>query len=199
MKNLLRLCSLWAAVFTLNACGSPGDAATTVRIAAAQPKRRSVDWHIRDPREVLVRVDDCLRELVGLIDQAAAQKCRAIAFPEDTLGLGVWEADNHEVAATVLSQGVNRMLSSFGAAAEKHRMYVVCCNHAREEDGAIYNTAFLLGPDGRQLGKYHKVCLTIHEGSCKPGDSLPVFHTPDLGDVGMLICWCFPRRPVVSP
>jgi hypothetical protein len=59
-----------------------------------------------------------------------------------------------------------------------------------ENDGAIYNTAFLLGRDGKEIGRYHKVCPTWSEsGIRKRGNAFPVFSTPDLGVVGMLICY----------
>ncbi len=161
----------------------------TVRIAAAQPQRRSVDWHMREPKDVLARVDKSLGELEALIDKAAEEKCDVIAFPEDTLGLGLWEADNHGIAGAVLPEAVQSMRSRFGAAAAKHHLYVLCCSHHVESDGATYNTAFLIGRDGKEIGRYHKTCLTIHEGTCKPGTELPVFHTPDCGEVGMLICY----------
>jgi hypothetical protein len=51
------------------------------------------------------------------------------------------------------------------------------------------NTAFLMDRKGRQIGRYDKVNMPIHELHKKRGDSFPVFHTPDLGDVGMLICY----------
>jgi hypothetical protein len=51
------------------------------------------------------------------------------------------------------------------------------------------NTAFLLGRDGREIGRYDKVNMPIHELDKKRGETFPVFHTPDLGDVGMLICY----------
>src|SRR5512147_1594031 len=64
----------------------------TVRIAAAQPKRRVIDWHIREPAEVLRRLDQSLAELETLLGTAASQGCDAVVLPEDTLGLGAWEA-----------------------------------------------------------------------------------------------------------
>ena len=51
------------------------------------------------------------------------------------------------------------------------------------------NTAFFLGRDGREIGRYHKVQLPVHEQLKEPGDRFPVFETPDLGGVGMLICY----------
>ena len=78
--------------------------------------------------EVLKRVDQSLGELQGLIDRAAAERCDVIALPEDTLGLGTWEAGNEALAKEVLPRAVERMLARLGAAAAKHQIYVICCN-----------------------------------------------------------------------
>jgi hypothetical protein len=67
-------------------------------------------------------------------------------------------------------------------------MYLICCNDT-VEDGAEYNTAFFLGRDGREIGRYRKVNMPIHELSKRRGAAFPVFQTPDLGAVGMLICY----------
>jgi predicted amidohydrolase len=57
-----------------------------------------------------------------------------------------------------------------------------------EADGdARYNTAVLIGPDGKLLGKYHKQELGHEDGRNKAGDSCPVFDTP-WGRAGILIC-----------
>ncbi|HEV8606936.1 MAG TPA: carbon-nitrogen hydrolase family protein [Tepidisphaeraceae bacterium] len=161
----------------------------TVRIAAAQPRARLIDWHLKDVDEVLKRVDQSLGELSGLIDRAAAEHCDAVALPEDTLGLGTWEAGNEVLAREVLPRAVKAMLAKLGAAGKQHGIYVVCCNDFVEADGHTYNTAFLIGRDGKEIGRYHKVCPTIHERVCTPGDRFPVFETKDLGGVGMLICY----------
>ncbi len=177
------------AFITPTFAAEPPSSTNTIRVAAAQPRARLIDWRLTKPAEVLARIDQSLTELEGLLDQAAARHCDAIAFPEDTLGLGKWEAGNEALAREVLPPAVNRMLTRFGAAAAKRRMYVVCCNNHAETNGAIYNTAFLLGRDGREIGRYHKVCPTIHERVCTPGDRFSVFNTTDLGGVGMLICY----------
>ena len=52
-----------------------------------------------------------------------------------------------------------------------------------EPDGALRNTAFLLGRDGQEIGRYHKVNMPIHELNKQRGDHFPVFQTPDLGGV----------------
>ena len=51
------------------------------------------------------------------------------------------------------------------------------------------NTAILLGRDGAEIGRYHKVNLPLAEQNRKRGDSFPVFETPELGGIGMCICY----------
>jgi len=161
----------------------------TVRIGATQPKSRLIDWHVREPGEVLKKVDGTLAELENLVNRAGAAGCDVVAFPEDTLGLGTWLAANENLADRVLPRAVEQMLRRLGSAAAKHKMYLVCCNDFVEADGAICNTAFFLGRGGREIGRYRKTIPVIHERFKKPGTGYPVFNTPDLGGVGMLICY----------
>ncbi len=166
-----------------------GAARRLVRIGAAQPKRRLVDHGIRDPRSVLVGVGANLAEMEKLIDKAGAADCDVLALPEDTLGLGHWEAGNVRLLGKVLPAAVDQMLGRLGRAAARHGMYLCCCSDTIGPGGALRNTAFLLGRDGKEIGRYHKVNMPIHELHKKRGDGFPVFATDDLGDVGMLICY----------
>ncbi len=162
----------------------------TVRVAAVQAKRRMVDWHIHDRAHLLAAVDKNLDELEHIVHEAGRRKCDILVFPEDTLGLLNWYGMNEVLAKEVVSEAVNRMLARLGRAAATHRMYLVVCSDFVESDGATYNTAFLLGRDGKPIGRYHKTCPTWSEcGARSRGSSLPVFPTPDLGTVGMLICY----------
>jgi predicted amidohydrolase len=161
----------------------------TVRIAAAQPKNRTIDWKIDDQAEVLRHVDRSLDELEQLIRKAGEAKCDALAFPEDTLGLLNWEVTHPDQLDKVLPAAVARMLDRLGRAAAAQKMYLVLCSDAMDSDGAVYNTAFLLGRDGKEIGRYRKVNLPLVEQNRKRGSEFPVFATPDLGDVGMLICY----------
>jgi predicted amidohydrolase len=57
-----------------------------------------------------------------------------------------------------------------------------------EADGEKrYNTAVLIGPDGRLIGKYHKQKLEHELVRNTPGEGSPVFETP-YGRVGLMIC-----------
>jgi predicted amidohydrolase len=160
-----------------------------MRIAAAQPKNRTIDWKIDDPQEVLRQVDRSLAELEELIKKAGQAKCDAIAFPEDTLGLLKWEVTHRDSLDKVLPAAIERMLEKLGRAAAAEKMYLVVCNDTLSPDGKTHNTAFLLGRDGNLVGRYQKVNLPLVEMSNTRGSEFPVFATPDLGGVGMLICY----------
>jgi len=165
-------------------------ASATVRVAAVQAKRRLVDWRTKDSAQVMAAVDKNLGALEEIVHKAGEQECDVLAFPEDTLGLLNWYGVNEPVAKEVVPEAVSRMLDRLGSAAASHRMYLVVCSDFIESDGATYNTAFFLGRDGKEIGRYHKTCPTWSEcGARKRGESLPVFPTPDLGTVGMLICY----------
>jgi predicted amidohydrolase len=161
----------------------------TVRIAAAQAARRVINFHLK-PDEALAAVDKNLVELEHIVDRAGDAKCDALVLPEDTLGLLNWVGANETIVREVLPKAVQRMLERLGSAAARHHMYLVVCSDLSESDGGIYNTAFLLGRDGKEIGRYHKVCPTWGEaGARQRGNQFPVFPTPDLGTAGMLICY----------
>ena len=168
----------------------------TRRIAAAQSKNRTIDFRLK-PAAALAQVEKSLDELEKIVARAGEVGCDALAFPEDTLGLLKWELANRAALKEVLSRAVSRMLDRLGRAAAKHRLYLVACNDTIEPDGTTHNTAFLLGRDGKEIGRYHKVNLPLAEQGHARGLHFPVFQTPDLGGVGMLICYdmVFPEAP----
>src|SRR5262245_19334434 len=161
-----------------------------LRIAACQAKRRSIDWRLRKPADALAAVEKNLDQLEKIVHKAGEASCDALELPEDTLGLLDWGGMNEEAAKEVLPKAVKRMIERLGRAAAKHRMYLVVCSDLVESDGKTYNTAFFLGRDGKEIGRYHKVCPTWGEGGSRArGKAFPVFPTPDLGTVGMVICY----------
>jgi len=159
-----------------------------VRICTAQPATRSVNWRLK-PEEALAEVDRTLGELENLAHRAGAAGCDVLALPEDTLGTLHWELGNKTLMTEVLPRAVSRMLERLGKAAASHRMYLVCCNDTANPDGTYRNTAFFLGRDGREIGRYYKVQPTVNESDRVRGTSFPVFKTPDLGWVGLAICY----------
>ena len=159
------------------------------RIGCIQPARRLIDFHLTDPEEILRAVDNNINALAQLVDRAGQDGCDAAVLPEDTLGLEHWAGINPELRQAVLVPAVEEMLARLGAAAAQHQMHLVCCND-HIENGQRYNTAFFLGRDGCEIGRYHKINMPYSElGARTRGDAYPVFNTPELGDVGMLICY----------
>gem|GEM_PF-577768 len=159
----------------------------TVKVAAVQAKRRLVSYKVATPEEALRKVHENLDVLIPLAEQAAGMGCDIVAFPEDTLGTIEWEAGHPDEVAALLSGAEAAMLSRFGEVAAKHRMYIICGSDTLEE-GRVYCSAILIGRDGKEIGRYHKVHPPLLEPST-PGDGFPVFEAPGVGTVGMCICY----------
>ncbi len=161
-----------------------------VRVTAIQADGHTIDWRIDNAADVLNEVAANLDALERLIHQAGERNCDLVVLPEDTPGLLAWLGPHHDLAKEVLPQAVAEMLDRLGRAAAEHNMYLLVCSDHIESDGGLYNTAFLLGRDGKEIGRYHKTCPAWHEaGARQRGSEFPVFNTKDLGDVGMLICY----------
>ena len=189
MRYLLALTLLGCTSATAPETALMGPRKASVRIATVQPKARLIDWKLDDPAEVLARVDRSLEELAALVRKAGEAGADIAVLPEDTLGLGKWEAAHESRLGAVLPEAVRRMLNRLGREAASFKMYLICCNDTVEPNGAEHNTSFFLGRDGREIGRYDKVNMPISELHKKRGDRFPVFPTPDLGGVGMLICY----------
>jgi len=165
-----------------------GGQSTTMRVAAVQPRSRIIDWRL-SPQEVLREVDRTLEEFTAFVGRAGSDGCDLLVFPEDTLGILHWEMGNKERLAEVLPEAVRRMLRRLGEAARSNDLYLACCSDTLDPEGGYRNTAFLLDRTGKEIGRYHKVHPALHESDRKRGTGFPVFETPDLGGVGMLICY----------
>ena len=148
----------------------------------------SID-HRLDAKGALDRVEWNLDLYERMIHRAAEDGAEVVVFSEDTLCLGGWECAQWETPDAVLPRAVQSMIRRLGGTAASHRMYLVCASDVLGQDGKVRNTAFLLGRDGKEVGRYHKVGLPMTEHLKTHGDSFPVFATPDLGGVGLLICY----------
>ena len=127
--------------------------------------------------------DNC-RQFAPLIEKAAEQKADLVVLPEclTVTGNGFSYADAAEPIP-------GPSTDYFGELAKQHNLYIVA--GLVERDGHIvYNTAALIGPDGKLAGKYRKVTLprTEVDAGIVPGDEYPVFETR-FGKVGMMICY----------
>ena len=159
----------------------------TIKVGAIQAKRRLISYKIPTVEAVLAEVRASMDILVPLAEKAAEMGCDIIAFPEDTPGTIVWTAGHPDEAGELLRLTEKELLTRFGEVAAKHGMYIIFGSDT-VEDGEIYCSAILIGRDGSEIGRYHKVHPPRHEGS-KPGDGFPVFDAPGIGTIGMCICY----------
>lgn len=123
-------------------------------------------------------------EFAPQIAEAAKQDADLVVLGETIPSVGV-RLKPQEVAEPVPGPTTDY----FGQLAREHDLHIVLSLYEREEH-LIYNTAVLLGPDGRLIGKYRKVCLPHAEvdKGIAPGTDYPVFETR-FGKVGMMICY----------
>jgi predicted amidohydrolase len=124
------------------------------------------------------------REFAPLIEDAARQKADLVVLGETLTFFGT-RRTYVECAEPIPGQSTEY----FGELARKHNLYIVA--GLLERDGhLVYNTAALVGPDGKLAGKYRKVCLPRGEieAGCAPGYEYPVFETR-FGKLGMMICY----------
>jgi len=119
-----------------------------------------------------------------MIAEAARQKADLVVLPETLTYYGSGRS-LAECAEPIPGPSTEY----FGKLAEKHRLHVVAGLLERDRH-LVYNVAALIGPEGKLLGKYRKVCLprTEIEGGVTPGEEYPVFQTR-LGKVGMMVCY----------
>ena len=135
------------------------------------------------PRGGKTPMDNC-KMYEPHIAEAAKQKADLVVLGETItyVGLGKSFVD---VAEPIPGPSTDY----FCALAKKYNIHIVV--GLVERDGhLIYNVAVLIGPDGRIIGKYRKVCLPRGEvdAGLAPGKDYPVFETK-FGKVGMMVCY----------
>jgi formamidase len=59
----------------------------------------------------------------------------------------------------------------------------------RGENGSIHNTCVVLSPAGELVSTYRKVFPWQPHETCAPGNTFEVFEIPDVGKVGLSICY----------
>jgi predicted amidohydrolase len=154
----------------------------TEAAAPAARKVRLAAVHFR-PQGGKAPMDNC-RMYEPLIADAARQKADLVVLGETVPSVGMGKKVQ-EIAEPIPGPTTEY----FGGLAQKHNLYIVVSLNERDRH-LVYNAAVLLGPDGKLVGKYRKVCLPrgeIEEGVA-PGNDYPVFETR-FGKVGMMVCY----------
>ncbi len=152
---------------------SPPRTPRKVRLAAANYR----------PRGGKTALDNC-RQLELCIAEAARRHADLVVLGECITSVGN-NLTHVEVAETVPGPSTDYLAKLAG----QYKLHIVTTVHERVGH-LIYNTAVLLSPEGRLVGKYRKVCLARGEyrKGIAPGHDFPVFDTP-IGRIGMMICF----------
>jgi predicted amidohydrolase len=135
------------------------------------------------PRGGKTPMDNC-RMFEPFVAEAAQRKADLVVLGETITYVGLGKKF-HEVAEPIPGPSTEY----FSQLAQQHRVHLVV--GLVERHGAlVYNVAVLIGPDGKIIGKYRKVCLPRSEieGGITPGSEYPVFDTA-LGKVGLMVCY----------
>jgi formamidase len=61
--------------------------------------------------------------------------------------------------------------------------------YERAGDGRVHNTVVVLSPSGELVARYRKVFPWQPHESCAPGDRFVTFEIPDVGCVGLAVCY----------
>jgi predicted amidohydrolase len=131
--------------------------------------------------------EKALRRVETHARRAAALGAKIVVAPEACLdGYCCHESGLTKEAFSRLAESEDgRSIVQLSKLAHELDLYL-CVGFTEIDKGELYNTAILLGPDGRTAGKYRKTHGV--EELYKPGDELPVFDTR-YGKVGILICF----------
>ncbi len=144
-----------------------------------------VQYEIQDLNEVGVDAG----RLENFIREAAARGADLVVTPETSFyRYEPWEQDG--VTMLDLAKHYDELRSKFSSLAEELNISLLI--GLREPSGdevkPVYNTALFIGPDGKMLGKQHKVFPSNAEMKwTRAGITHSVFETA-FGRVGMMIC-----------
>jgi predicted amidohydrolase len=128
--------------------------------------------------------------ILAQLDLALAQRPDLVCLPEEFATASV-AGSAEERAETVPGPTVDAVAER----ARHGRCYIVCPLLTRREDGAVYNSAVVIGRSGEIIGIYDKrqpvtssSDYTVLEKNIRPGTSDGIFDL-DFGRIGIRICF----------
>lgn len=129
-----------------------------------------------------VSADSVAADVLDMIDHTAKLGVKVIALPEYAFGPN--SIPSKAEAATLADQTSDLALR-VGAIAARYRCLIALPTVERAAAG-LFVTTYLIGPDGKEIGRYRKTHLTAEERLwAKAGDEYPVFDTP-FGRIGVM-------------
>jgi len=154
-----------------------GQATDTVRVAGIVLK-----WITADKERNYRRAVPLIREAAGRgAEIVITTECflDGYAIRDKTIPIGAWRGLGEQIPGGPYLARLQKLADELG---------IHLAAGMVERDGErTHNTAVLIGPDGRLIGKYRKQKLGHEKPRNTPGDQSPVFDTP-FGRIGLIIC-----------
>jgi formamidase len=139
----------------------------------------------RDPAATL-RV---LRERVGRV-RDLAPSAQLVMLPELHLPALPPALEPHDAPAGLAVDVPGPLTDELGALARAEGLWLVPGSvYERGEDGRVHNTCLVFAPDGTLVARYRKVFPWQPHETSAPGDGFVTFDIPDVGRVGLAICY----------
>jgi N-carbamoylputrescine amidase len=130
---------------------------------------------------------------VRLVGEAASAGARIVCLHE--LFRSLYFCQSEDAACFDLAESIpGPSTQALGAEAERKNVTVIVPVFEKRASGLYHNSAVIIGPDGRILGRYRKMHIPDDPGYYEkfyftPGDlGFQSFDTP-AGRIGTLICW----------
>jgi predicted amidohydrolase len=121
-------------------------------------------------------------DVLDMIDHADKLGVKVLTLPEYAF---CPSAIPNAVEAVALADRTAALLAKVSGIAGKYQCLIAIPGIERAANG-LFVTTFLIGPDGKDLGKYRKTHLTAEERKwARAGDDYPVFETP-FGRIGVM-------------
>jgi len=176
--RLLPVFFLTLLVFISGGCHREGNGSSTVKIAGIVLK-----W-IAEDREAN------FQRAAALIREAAAGGAKIICTTEsflDGYSMRLPEVSLEKLRSLAEPVPDGPYYTRLRQLCDELNIYLVAGLTELDND-KMYNSAGVIGPDGRHLGTYRKKFLwTTEEGTYTPGGGFPVIETT-FGKIGMMIC-----------
>lgn len=129
----------------------------------------------------------------GMIARAAAKGAKIICTPELFRSQYFCQSENHDyfkLAETIPGPSTEAL----GKLARRHRVVIIASLFEKRAAGVYHNTAAIIGPDGKLMGRYRKMHipddpLYYEKFYFTPGDLGFIAWPTPLAKIGVCICW----------
>jgi formamidase len=138
-----------------------------------------------DPQATLRRMDEQVARVMKV-----APATRLVMFPELYLAALPPALEPHDDRDELAVEVPGALTESLGAIARRNGVWLVPGSvYERGENDKVHNTCLVLSPDGELVATYRKVFPWQPHEACAPGDSFVTFDVPDVGRIGLSICY----------